>query len=297
MREYRIGTRGSDLALWQAHFLQDQLSNIGVGSNLHIIKTQGDKIQDLSFDKLEGKGFFTKEIEDALLNNEVDIAVHSMKDLPTEAPEGLTLAAVSYREDPRDLLLSRHVLSSNEAPVTLPDGAVIGTSSARRKAQILELFPHCQVKDLRGNVPTRVNKLRQGQYDAILLAKAGIDRLKLDLDDLQVFPLHVNEFVPAPAQGVLAFQCRLNDLETRKLLLNIHHADVAICTNIERKVLNMMDGGCHLPLGVHVYKDQADRYQVSAAFSKAMGQPLKKISFAQTTYANLESLIYKQLIN
>ena len=169
-REVRIGTRGSKLALWQANYLQDELAKIGLTSSIHIIKTKGDAIQDLSFDKIEGKGFFTKEIEEALLQEEVDLAVHSMKDLPTTSPEGLVITAVSYREDPTDWLIVRKEVSVKNKLLRLPVGAVVGTSSARRKAQLLHFRSDFVLKDIRGNVPTRIDKLRQGQFDAIVLA-------------------------------------------------------------------------------------------------------------------------------
>lgn len=293
--EIIIATRGSELALWQAHFLQQKLKDLGYESKLNIIKTKGDQIQNLSFDKIEGKGFFTKEIEDALLSGEARVAVHSMKDLPTENPEGLVLGAVSYREDPRDCLISLPAARDESKILMLKDRAVIGTSSNRRKSQILDLRPDFQVEDLRGNVPTRIQKLRDGKYDAILLAAAGISRLNLDLTDLDVRYLHPREFVPAPAQGVLAFQCKAEDTEIRKILAKLHHTDVSACTNVERRVLKMMGGGCHLPLGVFVEKDPANNYRAYAAISDSTGASLKRISIAQTTTDALAENIFQQL--
>ncbi len=189
-----IGTRGSDLALWQARHVQSLLKEIGLDSELKIIKTQGDEIQHLSFDKLEGKGFFTKEIEDALLQGITDIAVHSHKDLPTEGPTELIIAAVSEREDPSELLLILKDNVDRKKKFQLKKDAVVGTSSNRRKVQLLSFRPDVKIKDLRGNVPTRVAKLREGQYDAILIAAAGVERLELDLSDLHVERLDPNEF-------------------------------------------------------------------------------------------------------
>lgn len=251
----RIGTRGSDLALWQAHFVKGQLEAINCTVELKIIITQGDRIQDLSFDKLEGKGFFTKEIENALLNNEVDLAVHSHKDLETSQPEGLCIAAVSYREDPSELLLMNSAAQDPKQLWGLKFGATIGTSSARRKAIIKALRPDLQIEELRGNVPTRIDKLRQGNYDAILLANAGVSRLQLNLSDLQTKVLDPKSFVPAPAQGVLGLQTRQNDLSTIEVLKKLHHPDVANIIELERGVLKAMDGGCQLPLGVYVAND------------------------------------------
>lgn len=251
----RIGTRGSDLALWQAHFVKEQLEANNCTVELKIIITQGDRIQDLSFDKLEGKGFFTKEIENALLNNEIDLAVHSHKDLETSQPDGLTIAAVSYREDPSELLLMNKEAQDAQQLWGLKIGACIGTSSARRKAIIKALRPDLQIEELRGNVPTRIDKLRSGKYDAILLANAGVSRLKLDVKDLYTQVLNPKSFVPAPAQGVLGLQTRETDQSTLQALAALHHADVASIIDLERGVLKAMDGGCQLPLGVYVADD------------------------------------------
>ncbi len=265
----RIGTRGSKLALWQATYTQQQLREAGIDSELVVIKTQGDLVQHLSFDKLEGKGFFTKEIEDALLHGAVDLAVHSMKDLPTTAPEGLVTTAVSYRDNPADWLLVRPEAIAEGNVFKLRDGASIGTSSNRRKAQLRDFRPDLTLTDLRGNVPTRIEKLRQGQYDGIMLAAAGLVRLQLDLSDLVVVPLNPREFVPAPAQGVLAWQTHGDDLDTRRLLKYLHQPEVSACTNVERRVLQLMEGGCQLPLGVYCERDVQGNFHVFAACETA----------------------------
>ena len=251
MQHIRIGSRGSDLALWQANHVKKQLEVLGSSVEIKIIVTQGDAIQDLSFDKLEGKGFFTKEIESALLNNEIDLAVHSHKDLETEQPEGLIVAAVSEREDPADLLLIRKEKVDTLQLWSLAVQSIIGTSSARRKSQVRGFRPDAEIKDLRGNVPTRIQKLRDGHYDAILLAKAGVDRLNIDLNEFHVERLDPEEFIPAPAQGVLALQIRKVDQELFKFLAKMNHTDVQECITVERKVLNLLKGGCQLPLGVY----------------------------------------------
>ena len=247
----RIGTRGSDLALWQANHVKQQLEDLGTSVSIQIISTQGDRIQDLSFDKLEGKGFFTKEIEQALLNNEIDLAIHSHKDLETNPPEGLCIVAVSEREDPAELLLIHPTSVEENRLWNLKKGGVIGTSSARRKSQVLAHRPDLIIKELRGNVPTRIAKLRAGEYDAILLAKAGVSRLKLDLSDLIVVRLDPKIMVPAPAQGVLGLQIRSNDERTKSLVSPLNDKAVHALIAIERTVLNLMDGGCQLPLGVY----------------------------------------------
>jgi hydroxymethylbilane synthase len=269
-----IGTRGSDLALWQANFVRKELEHRGHEVHIEIIKTQGDKIQDLSFDKMEGKGFFTKEIEDALLRNEIDLAVHSHKDLETNQPEGLEVAAVSSRANPCELLLIRESVHEENALWGLKKDAVVGTSSARRKSQLLALRPDVQIKELRGNVPTRVEKLKSGAYDAILLAKAGILRLELDLSDLVCIDLTPDEFVPAPAQGVLALQIRSSAIELKNILKQINDPAVQKLVHLERSVLNLMDGGCQLPLGVY-----CDNKYVHVAFSDDAMHPSRYFRF------------------
>ncbi len=292
----KIGSRGSKLALWQAHYLQGLLNDKGIDSEVIIIKTQGDKIQHLGFDKLEGKGFFTKELEDALIAGDIDMAVHSMKDMPTESPAGLCLTALSYRDDPADTLIIQKDKVDMTADFRLKEGAIVGSSSARRKSQMLSLRPDVTMKDIRGNVPTRIEKLRNGEFDAILLAQAGLNRLALKLDDLEVIRLHPREFVPAPAQAVLAYQCKVDDIRVRKLLMQIHNQDVAELTNVERKVLNMMDGGCHLPLGVYCRRDEMGYYHAEAYYSANEDGKGKKISLSLSTTNDMAQRIYNQLM-
>jgi len=285
------------LALWQAYNLQDKLKSIGQESELKIIKTKGDRIQDLSFDKIEGKGFFTKEIEDALLERSIDIAVHSLKDLPTNHPEGLVIAALSEREDCSDLLIINKGATDTNEVLSLQKDAIVGTSSVRRKSQILSLAPQVNVKDLRGNVPTRIGKLAEGQYDAIILASAGVNRLEIDLSEFKTIRLNPIEFVPAPAQGVIAYQVNEKDPELRKLLSKIHQRQVSKATNIERKVLNLMEGGCQMPLGVHCNIDNSGYYHVYAAFSSDPSQELKRVNISRNTNQNLAEDIVQQLKN
>ncbi|MFM7682594.1 MAG: hydroxymethylbilane synthase [Bacteroidota bacterium] len=273
-RIIRIGTRGSDLALWQANFVKASLEKLGQQVEIQIIHTQGDKIQDLSFDKLEGKGFFTKEIEQALLEKQVDLAVHSHKDLETTSPDGLTIAAVSDREDPSELLLIRKESFDQSQFWNLKQNAIIGTSSVRRKSQILAHRSDLSIKDLRGNVPTRINKLREGHYDAILLAKAGVNRLELDLSDLHCETLNATEFIPAPAQGVLGLQIRSEDMELMHILVQLNHAETQARIEIERGVLKKMEGGCQLPLGVF-----CEGEKVHVSFSENSAFPAKYFVF------------------
>jgi len=292
-----IGTRGSKLALWQANKVKSELETLGFSCNLKIIKTQGDKIQDLSFDKLEGKGFFTKEIEEALINEDIDVAVHSLKDLPTEQISGLVLAGLSERANPADVLLLHPESIMEDRPLGLKSNAVIGTSSIRRKTQILSLLEDITVKDLRGNVPTRVQKLRDKKYDAIILAAAGLERLEMNLSDLVVKYLHPREFVPAPAQGAIAYQVRSADTEMRKIIANIHNNETAQQTNLERKVLKMMDGGCHIPLGVYCEVDEARNYKLFAAYSKGENQKLIRHTLSQSTTHELAERMVEKLLN
>lgn len=255
MRKLVIGTRGSDLALWQANFTKDQLASIGIEAELKIIKTQGDKILNLRLDKLEGKGFFTKELEEELLAGTIDIAVHSHKDLPTTNPPGLIIACTTEREDPSELLLILKDCVDVSQKLSLKKGAMVGTSSNRRKAQLLALRSDLNIEDLRGNVPTRIQKLRDEDYDAILLAKAGVNRLGLDLSEFHVEVVDTTELVPAPAQGALAIQIRENDMELFNELQKINNDETAETIAVERKVLNLFEGGCHMPLGCYCKKE------------------------------------------
>ncbi|MBY0541849.1 MAG: hydroxymethylbilane synthase [Sphingobacteriaceae bacterium] len=254
MKKIIIGTRGSDLALWQANNTKDRLASIGIDAELKIIKTQGDKILNLRLDKLEGKGFFTKELEEELLAGTIDIAVHSHKDLPTINPQGLIIAAVTEREDPAELLLILKDTVDVTQKLSLKKGATVGTSSNRRQAQLLALRPDLNIEDLRGNVPTRIQKLRDEDYDAIMLAKAGVTRLGIDLSEFHIEVLDTTELVPAPAQGALAIQIRETDTELYNALQQIHNAATAEEIAVERKVLNLFEGGCHMPLGCYCKK-------------------------------------------
>ena len=275
MKKITIGSRGSDLALWQANHVKRQLEDLGHEVEIKVIITQGDAIQNLSFDKLEGKGFFTKEIETALLDKSIDLAVHSHKDLETNPPAGLIIAAVSEREDPSELLLIKNESVDKNQKWNLKSEAIIGTSSARRKSQINLYRSDLQINDLRGNVPTRIQKLRDGQYDAILLAKAGVDRLQLDLSEFHVEVLNPTEFVPAPAQGVLGLQIREDDAEMKEIMAHLNHVDVAKKIGVERKILNLMEGGCQLPLGVYCPNEK----QVFVSFAPSSNLASKNFYF------------------
>ncbi|PWL32853.1 MAG: hydroxymethylbilane synthase [Fluviicola sp. XM-24bin1] len=283
MKHVIIGSRGSDLALWQAHFVESELQRLSCSVEIKIIKTQGDRIQDLSFDKLEGKGFFTKEIEEQLLDGTIDLAVHSHKDLETNPPAGLMISCVSERAHPSDLLLIRKESSDADQKWDLKKDAVVGTSSARRKSQLKTLRPDISTKDLRGNVPTRIDKLRQGNYDAIVLAKAGIDRLEIDLSEFHVTVFDPTEFIPAPAQGVLGLQIREGDEELHEVLQKMNHPEVQKRIELERKVLNLLEGGCQLPLGVYCTEDD----MLHVAYAQSADEASSFLHYKVDDYATM----------
>lgn len=292
-RKLIIGTRGSELALWQANFVKDSLAAINITAELKIIKTQGDRILNLSFDKLEGKGFFTKELEEELIAGTIDIAVHSHKDLPTENPPGLIIAAVSEREDPAELLLILKDCVDVHQKLSVKYGAIVGTSSNRRKAQLLAHRPDLEIEDLRGNVPTRIGKLRDEKYDAIMLAKAGVTRLGLDLSEFHVEEITPVELIPAPAQGALAIQIRETDHELFEALQALHHTDVAEQLAVERTVLKLFGGGCHLPLGCYCRKEDG-LYQVFTSKADEGDQfPDRLFLEAPTTEGLAEKVVAK----
>jgi hydroxymethylbilane synthase len=247
----RLGTRGSALALWQARHVAALLTErLGIEAEIVVVRTRGDRIQDVAFSKMEGKGFFTKELQEALLDRRVDLVVHSLKDLPTDEPEGLEVVAIPERANPADLLVARRgLLAPTPAdPIGLPAGVVLGTSSLRRAAQVLAISPDLRIAALRGNVPTRIDKLRAGAYDAIVLAAAGVERLAPDLADLDVAELDPTVMLPAPGQGALAIEARRDDDLTRPLA-DLHDEGIATNVGAERRLLELLGGGCHLPLG------------------------------------------------
>lgn len=267
-----IGTRGSELALWQARFTQQQLALHGIDSILKIIKTKGDLTHHLSFDKIEGKGFFTKEIEDALLAHEIDLAVHSCKDMPTENTAGLILAAYSKRANPCDILIISPTALDNSNLLSLRNNAVVATSSARRKNQLKTLRPDINFVDIRGNVPTRIQKLKDGIADAIVLAAAGIERLEIDLGDLIRVDLKPPMFIPAPAQGILAFQIREDDNEMLEISSILNEPESFAIANVERKILNFFGGGCQVPIGVYSEVIE-DKFHVWLSYAQGYDTP------------------------
>jgi hydroxymethylbilane synthase len=250
MNRIAIGTRGSELALWQAEHVRQMLSaKTDTPIEITVVKTTGDKIDALPFSKMEGKGFFTKELEEELIAGRIDLAVHSMKDLQTILPDGLSVGAVCSRGDPREIVLIDPESYDESQPLGVKKGKVIGTSSVRRQCQISEIMPSLEIRDLRGNVPTRVQKLRDGRYDAIIVAYAGILRLGIDLSDLKTVTLDLDTFLPAPAQGIVAVEiCERND-DVAAILPLIDDPYLRTQVRLERGLLARFEGGCRLPLG------------------------------------------------
>jgi hydroxymethylbilane synthase len=244
LKALRIGTRGSALALWQARSIARALrESTGADPEIVVIKTSGDKFQQTSFSQIGTKGVFIKELEDALLEERIDLAVHSMKDVPTEMPAGLVIAAIGKREDVRDALLS----SSGATLASLPHGARVGTSSLRRQSQLLHARHDLRMLELRGNVDTRIEKLKRGDYDAIVLAKAGLDRLGLNANISEVLPEEVS--LPAAGQGAIGIEARAGDVATLRVLAGQEDAETRSAVTAERCALAGLGGGCQLPIG------------------------------------------------
>ncbi len=245
-----IGSRGSQLALYQAELVAKMMSDFGIPTEIEIIKTVGDKIDHLSFDKIEGKGFFTRELEEALLDRRIDLAVHSLKDLPTELPPGLTIGGYCSPEDSSELMLIRPESFKPMQRLNLAKNATVGTSSVRREAQLKYHRPDIVIEPLRGNVPTRIKKLQEEMYDAIILARAGVKRLDLDLSDLKAIILNKDEFLPAPGQGILAIEIRENDNTAGATVSRLNSKTAERTARLERGLLAHFQGGCQLPLAV-----------------------------------------------
>jgi hydroxymethylbilane synthase len=243
MARLRIGSRGSQLALWQANHISGLLRERGQQVEIEIIKTTGDKITDVALAKVGTKGMFTKEIEDALAEGRVDLAVHSLKDLPTEVPPPFEIAAITQRENPRDGFCSKRYSNIDELPL----GARVGTSSLRRQAQLKALRRDLDIHPLRGNVDTRLRKLEEGEYDAVILAAAGLNRLGRTELIRQVIPTDV--MCPAAGQGALGIEIRSGDETTRQHIAFLDDADARAATTCERALLNKLGGGCQVPIG------------------------------------------------
>ena len=252
----KIATRQSPLALWQANYVKDRLQQQYPDLTVELVPmvTKGDVILDSPLAKIGGKGLFVKELENALLNKEADIAVHSMKDVPMQFPEGLGLAVICKREDPRDAFVSHSYRTFAE----LPQGAVVGTSSLRRQCQLKALRPDLDIRSLRGNVGTRLSKLDNGDYDAIILASAGLIRLGL-ADRIASF-IDVEQSLPAAGQGAVGIECRTDDAQVQALLAPLADAETTYCVLAERAMNNHLQGGCQVPIGGYAVLQQGQLY-------------------------------------
>ncbi|HEY9658994.1 MAG TPA: hydroxymethylbilane synthase [Allocoleopsis sp.] len=253
-RPIRIGSRKSQLALVQTHWVQEQLQQRFTDRKfeVHTMSTQGDKILDVALAKIGDKGLFTKELEVGMLNGDIDFAVHSLKDLPTRLPEGLILGCVTERENPADALVL-HSKHAGKQIDTLPEGAVVGTSSLRRLAQLRYHYPHLAFKDIRGNLNTRLQKLDAGEYDALILAYAGLHRLGMGDRIHQVIPSEVS--LHAVGQGALGIECRAEDPEVLDVIQALQHQPTALRCYAERSFLRELEGGCQVPIGVNTVID------------------------------------------
>ncbi len=251
-----IGTRGSKLALWQAEWIKSELQRLHPDLIIELtkIKTTGDMILDVPLAKIGGKGLFVKEIEEALLRGDADIAVHSMKDVPTYFPKGLHLAAICKREDPRDAFITRAQNTEHRTQIIrkfkeMPHGATIGTSSLRRSCQLLHIRPDLKIMQLRGNLDTRLRKLDEGQFDAIILAAAGVKRLGWAGRITEILEPAVS--LPAIGQGALGIECRIKDDFINKLIAPLNHLETAVCVRAERAFLEKLEGGCQVPIAAY----------------------------------------------
>ena len=248
MKKLTIATRGSQLALWQSNHIKSvlEMQNPGLQVELNVIVTTGDRILDKALSQIGGKGLFLKELEEAMQRGEAQIAVHSLKDVPTELPEGFVLGAITEREDARDALLSEKYENID----ALPEGAIVGTSSLRRRMQIEALRPDLIIKDLRGNVDTRIKKLQNGDFDAIILASAGINRLGFGESVKYIYNISLAEMIPSMGQGALGIEA-VNDPEVLAMVSRLQDDATMIATTIERDFVDSLDGGCQVPIGVN----------------------------------------------
>ena len=272
-RGLRLGTRGSELALTQSKQVAEAVhAATGVPVEVIIFKTRGDRIQNVPLPEIGGKGLFTAELEAALIDGSIDFAVHSLKDLPTDDPPGLILGAIPKRVDPRDAMVGC-------SPESLSQGAVVASGSLRRRTQIQAARPDVQLVDIRGNVPTRIRKRDDGLCSATVLAMAGLLRLGIERED--IFPLAVDQMVPAVGQGALGVQCRAGDDEVLNLLRGVEHSPTRVCVVGERAFLAEFGGGCNVPAGCHIYEVDDAKYQLLAVVADDSGS-IRRVSYVDT---------------
>lgn len=290
----KIGTRGSRLALWQANFIKDQIAQKfpELEIEIEVIKTTGDKLLDSPLSEIGGKGVFVKEIDDALLLNKVDIAVHSLKDVPSVLPPGLIIGAVSKRNNPSDAFVSKSGLKIED----LPHVSKVGTGSIRRRSQLLHYFPHLDVVPIRGNVDTRLKKMDSDGLDGVILAAAGLVRMGLEDNITQTFdPEYI---VPAPGQGVIAVQCRKGDKPVMEILNEINDTDTEITSNLERSFLREIGGDCNLPAACYAWIER-DTLNALALILDSDGTRIFKdrISGIKSEAINLGRTLASQVLN
>lgn len=294
--KFIIGSRGSRLALWQSNHIAGRIKQLhpGIETEIRIIKTQGDKILDVPLAKIGDKGLFVKELEEALISGTVNLAVHSMKDVPTSLPAGLTIGAITEREDPRDVLISADGTGLDELPLN----ARIGTSSLRRIAQLRRINPAFIMEDLRGNLDTRLRKLSEGLYDAVILAAAGVRRLGFE-DKIAEY-LSFERFLPAVGQGALGIEVRRDDTETGDIIKEINHPATAAAVQAERAFLAKLEGGCQIPIGAMGSVGEDNRLVLTGMVSSLDGVNFLRekreggVSDAQTLGRQLGETLIKQ---
>ena len=294
MKKLIIATRGSKLALWQSNHIKDTLERLvdGLSVELKVMKTKGDKIIDTPLAKIGGKGLFTKELEDAMLAGEAHLAVHSLKDVPVAFPEGLGLHAITKREDPRDAMLSEKYADID----ALPKGAVVGTTSLRRRMQLLKYRPDLDIQHLRGNVDTRISKLKDGQYDAIILASAGLNRLGLNDDVKYVYAIDKKVMIPAMGQAAIGIECVEDDAVINIVRL-LNNDSSLIETTVERAFVKVLEGGCQVPIGVNAQLD-GDKLSVTCAIGMPDGSRMieEKLEATKADVATLGDTLAELVI-
>ncbi len=283
MRTLRIATRKSPLALWQAEYVKASLLKHHPQLTIELVTftTQGDKILDTPLAKIGGKGLFVKELEQAMLAGDADLAVHSMKDVPMECPEGLAITTICEREDPTDAFVSNRFASLQELPL----GAIVGTSSLRRQCQLRALRPDLEIRDLRGNVGTRLGRLDNGEYDAIILASAGLKRLGLE----QRIAQSLTQLLPAVGQGAVGIEARSNDTELLALLAPLHHLPTALCVQAERAMNRRLQGGCQVPIAGFATLDN-QQLTLNALVGSLDGQSVLRYQAQTTDLSTIEQL-------
>ncbi|HNI63454.1 MAG TPA: hydroxymethylbilane synthase, partial [Agitococcus sp.] len=283
MRTLRIATRKSPLALWQAEYVKASLLKHHPQLTIELVTftTQGDKILDTPLAKIGGKGLFVKELEQAMLAGDADLAVHSMKDVPMECPEGLAITTICEREDPTDAFVSNRFASLQELPL----GAIVGTSSLRRQCQLRALRPDLEIRDLRGNVGTRLGRLDNGEYDAIILASAGLKRLGLQ----QRIAQSLTQLLPAVGQGAVGIEARSNDTELLALLAPLHHLPTALCVQAERAMNRRLQGGCQVPIAGFATLDN-QQLTLNALVGSLDGQSVLRYQAQTTDLSTIEQL-------